>query len=319
MKILITGATGFVGRALSIYLLRDGHEIFALIRKKTSELPSSIKQIIIGDLSQLDPVIIDKTFDGVDVVIHTAARVHVMNDTASDPLTEFRKVNLESTMALARKAAEVGAKRFIFISSIKVNGELTTPGIPFTADDVPNPIDPYGVSKAEAEQALLDLAASTGLQVVIIRPVLVYGAGVKANFRSLMSWLNKGVPLPLGLIQNKRSLVALDNLIDLINTCIDHPAAVNQVFLVSDGEDISTSELLRRVGRALGKPARLLPVPAWVISSGAVILGKREMSQRLLGSLQVDISKTRDLLGWVPPVSLDEALQKTVQSFLPKK
>ncbi len=316
---MITGATGFVGRELSESLLKAGHDIYALNREKVSILPSEVKQIVIGDLSCLRSDLIDKAFEDIDVVIHTAARVHVMNDTAGNPLIEFRKINLDATMVLARQAAEAGVKRFVFISSIKVNGEATIPGKPFTAADEPNPVDPYGVSKAEAEQALLGLAASTGLEVVIIRPVLVYGPGVKANFRSLMNWLNNSVPLPLGLIQNKRSLVALENLVDLIITCIDHPAAVNQVFLVSDGEDLSTTELLRRVGRSLDKPARLLPVPAWLISLVATLVGRRDMSERLLGSLQVDISKTRDLLGWTPPVSVDEALQKTAQSFLSEK
>lgn len=319
MKILITGATGFVGQALTAALLKDGHDICALVREKKNIFPSSVKQAVTGDLSQLDPSLIEKIFEGVDVVIHSAARAHVMNDTASDPLTEFRKVNLEGTMTLARQSAEAGVKRFIFISSIKVNGEATILGKPFTADDEPGPVDPYGISKAEAEQALLELAASSKLEAVIIRPVLVYGPGVKANFRSLMNWLNNSIPLPLGLIRNKRSLVALDNLVDLVITCVGHPAAVNQVFLVSDGEDLSTTELLRRVGRALDKPARLLPVPAWLISLLATLVGKRGISERLLGSLQVDISKTQDLLGWAPPVSVDEALKKTVQSFLLKK
>jgi UDP-glucose 4-epimerase len=228
-------------------------------------------------------------------------------------------VNLEGTIALARQAVKFGVKRFIFISSIKVNGEETIIGKPFTADDEPAPRDPYGVSKAEAEQALLGLAATTGMEVVIIRPVLVYGPGVKANFRMLMKWLSKGIPLPLGLVRNKRSLVALDNLVDLIITCIDHPAAANQVFLVSDGEDLSTTELLQRVGKALGKSARLIPVPACLINIAAMLIGKREVSKRLLGSLQVDISKTCKLLDWAPPVSVDEALKRTTQSFLQEK
>ena len=319
MKILITGATGFIGQALSASLLKDGHDVFALVREKTDILQSSVKQVVIGDLSQLDSTLEENAFKGIDVVIHTAARVHVMNDTAGDPLAEFRKINLEATMALARKAAGAGVNRFVFISSIKVNGEMTNLGEPFTAADVPRPVDPYGVSKAEAELALLELSKTSELDVVIIRPVLVYGPGVKANFRSLMKWLSKGVPLPLGRLYNKRSLVALDNLVDLIITCIDHPGAVNQVFLVSDGEDLSTTELLRRIGQALGRPARLLPVPAWMISLAATLVGKRDMSMRLLGSLQVDITKTRDLLGWAPPVSVDEALQKTAQSFRLKK
>jgi len=239
-----------------------------------------------------------------------------MSDTSSDPLTEFRKVNVEGTLSLARQAAAAGVRRFIFISSIKVNGEGTVLGAPYHADAQPLPADPYGISKMEAEQGLRALAADTGMEVVIIRPTLVYGPGVKANFLNLMRWLHKGVPLPFGAIHNLRSLVALDNLVDLIVTCIDHPAAANQTFLVSDGEDLSTTELLRRMGTALGKPARLFPVPSRLIEVGAAMLGKQALAQRLCGSLQVDISKTRELLNWTPPVSVDEALRKTAKHFL---
>ena len=253
---------------------------------------------------------------GVQIVIHAAARVHVMSESSADPLAEFRKVNVDGTLNLARQAVAAGVRRFIFVSSIKVNGEGTEPGKPYKADDAPAPVDPYGISKLEAEHGLLALAAETGMEVVIIRPVLVYGPGVKANFRSMMNWLNKGIPLPLGSIRNKRSLVALDNLVDLIVTCIEHPAAANQVFLVSDGEDLSTTELLRRMGAALGKPARLLPLPGAWLNGAACLLGKGAIAQRLCGSLQVDIEKTRRLLGWTPPVTVDEALRKTARHFL---
>ncbi len=238
-----------------------------------------------------------------------------MDDQAKDPLAEFRAVNVAGTLNLARQAVSAGVKRFVFISSIKVNGEGTASGKPYTADDTPMPVDPYGISKLEAEQGLQALSQETGMEVVIIRPVLVYGPGVKANFRSMMSWLRKGIPLPLGATGNKRSLVAVDNLVDLIATCIDHPAAANQTFLVSDGEDLSTTQLLQRMGKALGRPARLLPVPASLLQAGAAMLGKRAIAQRLCGSLQVDIGKTRELLGWAPPVSVDDALRKTARAF----
>jgi UDP-glucose 4-epimerase len=233
-----------------------------------------------------------------------------MHDTAADPLTAFRAVNVEGTLNLARQAAAAGVKRFVFVSSVKVNGEATLPGQPFTADDAPAPLDAYGISKMEAEQALREIALQTGMEVVIIRPPLVYGPGVKANFAAMMRWLQRGVPLPLGAIHNQRSLVALDNLVDLIVTCLTHPAAANQTFLVSDGEDVSTTELLRRMGRAMGRPARLIPVPVSWLKLAAALVGKRDVAQRLCGSLQVDIEKTRRLLGWTPPLTLDQGLKK---------
>ncbi len=251
----------------------------------------------------------------MDVVIHSAARSHIMIDTSSNPLTEFRRVNVEGTLNFAKQAAVAGVKRFIFISSVKVNGELTQPGTPFTENDLCAPQDPYGISKYEAEQGLKKIAQETGMEVVIIRPPLVYGPGVKGNFQSMLQWVNKGVPLPLGAIDNQRSLVGLDNLVHFIITCIDHPAAANQTFLVSDGEDISTTELLRRVGTVLGKPARLIPVPRSVLELGAKILGKQAVAQRLLGSLQVDIGKARNLLEWSPPVTIDEGLTRCVSGF----
>jgi nucleoside-diphosphate-sugar epimerase len=236
--------------------------------------------------------------------------VHVMADTAADPLEEFRRVNVQGTLNLAQQAAAAGANRFVFVSSIKVNGESTKLGAPFKADDVPAPKDAYGVSKMEAEQGLRELAERTGLEVVIIRPPLVYGPGVKANFAAMMRWLKRGVPLPMGAIHNQRSLVALDNLVDLLVACLAHPAAANQTFLVSDGEDVSTTELLRRMGQALGCPARLVPVPASWLKLTAAGVGKSDVAQRLCGSLQVDIEKTRRLMGWAPPISLDEGLRR---------
>jgi nucleoside-diphosphate-sugar epimerase len=312
---LVTGGSGFVGRALINRLtLIAGSTVIAPVRNVATKFPEGVRSIPFTNL--------DATFNwsdelkDVDCVVHAAARVHVMNDVSADPLAAFRKVNVEATLNLARQAAASGTKRFIFISSIKVNGEGAEPGTVYRADDVPAPIDPYGVSKLEAEQGLKELAAVTGMEVVIIRPVLVYGPGVKANFLSMMRWLYRGVPLPFGAVHNQRSLVAIDNLVDLIVTCSDHPAAANQVFLVSDGEDVSTTQLLRKLAGALGKPARLLPIPVWLLSGAAALLGKRALSDRILGSLQVDISKNRQLLGWTPPVTLDKALSLTAQHFL---
>lgn len=313
MKVLVTGASGFVGRALCLKLHADGFDVVAGVRRATGSAVGGVPFVAVGELTAETDW--SAALDGVQAVVHSAARVHVMNDQSADPLAEFRKVNVEGTLNLARQAAAAGVRRFVFISSIKVNGEGTEPGKPYTADDVPAPSDPYGISKLEAEQGLLRLAAETGMEVAIIRPVLVYGPGVKANFLSMMRWLGKGVPLPLGAIHNKRSLVALDNLVDLVITCLDHPAAANQVFLVSDGEDLSTSELLRRMGQALGKPARLLPVPESWLNLGAALLGKRNVAQRLCGSLQVDIGKTRRLLGWNPPLTVDQGLKKAAEGM----
>ena len=311
--ILVTGATGFVGRALCERLKgRDALRI--AVRNPIAGAwaePSDVVQAALDPAQDWRPAL-----EGITTIVHCAARVHVMNDDAADPLREFRRINADGTLRLATQAAEAGAGRFVFISSIKVNGESTVPGRPFTAQQAPAPIDPYGVSKWEAEQQLRKLSAETGMELVIIRPVLVYGPGVKANFLNMMKWLYKGVPLPLGAIHNKRSLVSLDNLVDLIVTCIDHPRAANQTFLVSDGEDLSTTELLQRMSRALGKRPRLLPVPAWTLETAAKVVGKQSIAQRLCGSLQVDISYTRERLGWTPPVSVDTALRKTAQHFL---
>ncbi|EOA04538.1 UDP-glucose 4-epimerase [Herbaspirillum frisingense GSF30] len=254
--------------------------------------------------------------EGMEAVVHCAARVHVMNETAGDPLSKFRRTNVEGTLALARQAQQAGVRRFIFISSIKVNGEETQPGRPFTADDTPAPADPYGISKMEAEQALRELARNGTMEVVVIRPVLVYGPGVKANFLSMIRWLDKGIPLPLGGISsNRRSLVALDNLVDLICVCLSHPDAAGQVFLVSDGEDLSTTAMLRRISLALGKSPFLPSLPASWLMLAARMMGRPGIAQRLCGSLQVDISKNRDLLGWTPRTTVDAAFQKTVDAY----
>lgn len=307
-KVLITGSTGFVGRRLHARLAIEGRGLRCAVRKPSRDANA----LSVGDIGP--DTRWDEALQGVDTVIHAAARAHIMKDEVPDSLAEYRKVNVEGTLNLARQAAQAGVKRFIFISSIKVNGEQTPLGEPFTADNTPAPEDSYGLSKHEAEQGLQQLAQETGLEVVIIRPPLVYGPGVKGNFASMVRLIEKGIPLPLGAIHNKRSLVALDNLVDLIITCIDHPAAANQVFFAGDGEDMSTTELLSGVAKAMGKPARLIPVPMGVLKFGARLLGKQAIAQRLCGNLQVDISKARKLLGWSPPVNVDEGLRRAVRS-----
>nr|WP_244406393.1 SDR family oxidoreductase [Thioalkalivibrio sp. K90mix] len=311
-RVLVTGATGFVGGAVVERLASEGPCVpVAGCRRRSVLVPEGVELAVTPSLGPDADWI--GALQGVEVVVHAAARVHVMDEPEADPLEAFRRVNVEGTLRLARQAADAGVRRFVFVSSVKVNGEDTSSRQPFRETDASAPEDPYGVSKREAEDGLRALSAETGLEVVIIRPPLVYGPGVGANFGSLLRWVNKGVPLPLGAVtQNRRSLVALDNLVDLIVTCLDHPAAAGETFLVADGEDVSTAGLLRKVGDALERPARLVPVPVWMLRAGAAALGKREMARRLLGSLQVDASKAREVLGWTPPVSLDEGLRRAV-------
>ncbi len=289
--------------------------VVAAVRRKAEAQTEGVRQVQVGDL--LPNTDWSMALQGIDGVVHCAARVHVMQDDVTDPLQAYREVNVNGTLNLARQAAQAGVGRFVYVSSIKVNGEATQPGRPFTADDVPAPLDPYGVSKLEAEQGLRNIEAQTSMEVVIVRPPLVYGPGVKANFESMMRWVARGIPLPLGAIHNARSMVALDNLVDLLVTCLTHPAAAGKTFLVSDGEDVSTTELLRRTAQTMGKKAFLLPVPASVLELGASLLGKRAVAQRLCGSLQVDIEKTRRLLGWSPPLTLDQGLKKAVEGMKP--
>jgi nucleoside-diphosphate-sugar epimerase len=314
MRALITGVNGFVGRAVFMQLVtKNEMQVTGSLRK--SSAPTNTKSTIveIGDISSLtnwSEALVD-----VDVVVHTAARVHVMNEVVADPLSEFRSVNVQGTLNLARQAVLAGVKRFIFISSVKVNGESTKNNLPFLPEDAAAPVDPYGISKMEAEQGLFEVAAQTGLEVVVIRPPLVYGSGAKANFAALMRAVQRKWVLPLGAIHNKRSLVALDNLVDLITTCINHPQAAGQVFLVSDGHDLSTTELVHGLAKATGVSARLIPIPAWVLRNAAAMVGKGDAVNRLCGNLQVDISKSRQLLGWTPPISVDEGLLRAVKGM----
>lgn len=261
-----------------------------------------------------------EAFHNVKVVIHCAARAHIMDDDSDNPLDDFREVNTAGTINLARQAVDAGVKRFVFISSIKVNGEYTLSGIPFTPTDTRSPEDFYGQSKSEAEEQLLELSKNTGLEVVIIRPTLVYGPGVKANFASLLNLVSKGLPLPFGCItNNKRSLVSVKNLVDLIIICIDHPKAANQVFLVSDDHDVSTASMVKHMSKALGKSSRLLPVPLWCYRLVGKITGKTDVVDRLSGSLQVDITHTKETLGWVPPQRLEEGFKDTAEAFILNK
>jgi nucleoside-diphosphate-sugar epimerase len=313
--ILVTGASGFVGRAVVCRLAADDDwgGVVAAVRHSQTCLPPSVSVVNVGDITPTTDWA--SALKNVVAVVHCAARVHVMKDSAANPLDAYRFVNVDGTLNLARQAALAGVRRFVYISSIKVNGEATKPGRPFTADDRPAPIDPYGISKMEAEEGLRALARETGMEVVIVRPPLVYGPGVKANFASMMRWIARGVPLPLGRIQNARSMVSLDNLVNLLITCLKHPAAAGETFLVSDGADVSTTELLHRTARAMGKNARLIPVPAHLLERCARMVGRQEVARRLCGSLHVDIDKTCRILGWQPPLTLDQGLEKAVEGF----
>lgn len=311
--ILVTGASGFVGSALVKHLAQQGFRVRACSRYRTVSANEFVDVALKVDLltvQDLKPLL-----EGVSCVVHAAARVHVMRETSNDPLADFRLMNVEVTLRLARQAAAAGVKRFIFLSTIKVNGESSPLDRPFTATDQPNPQDAYAISKLEAERGLQQIATETGLEVVIIRPPLVYGPGVSANFGRLLAWLNKGIPLPLGCVTaNRRSFVAIDNLVDLIVVCLTHPKAANQTFLISDGHDVSTAELLRCMAKALNRKALLVPVPARLLASAAKLLGATEAAQRLLQSLQVDIVKNEALLGWTPPFSLEQGLQRVAQA-----
>jgi UDP-glucose 4-epimerase len=315
--ILVTGASGFVGSVLiqRLIIANPQEGIVAATRRLLENLPVDVNQVQVGDLLPSTDWRI--ALQGVNVVVHCAARVHVMNEKSVDPLVEFRVVNVEGTLRLAQQAAEAGVRRFVFISSIKVNGESTELGRPFTPADTPAPSDPYGISKMEAEQGLLELSLRTGMEIVIIRPPLVYGRGVKANFDAMMQWLRRGIPLPLGGITfNRRSLVFVENLVDLIHTCIDHPKAANQIFLISDDEDVSTTTLLRKMAKALGCPARLVNISPALIKLSARFIGKLGKADRLCGSLQVDITKTKELLGWSPKFGVDEGLFRTANTLV---
>lgn len=305
---LVTGANGFVGQALVDTLAQHGQPMhLALRRPWRGAMPAQAHACT--------PDVPAEVLRTCGTVIHLAARAHLLRDTADAPLAAYRAVNTAGSLRLAEQAAAAGVRRFVFVSTVKVQGEGTALGHAFNEAMTPQPQDPYAVSKWEAEQGLAAIAARTGMELVIVRPPLIYGPGVKANFAALMRAVARGWPLPLAAIDNRRSLVGIDNLVDLLLLCLRHPAAAGQRFLVSDGEDLSTPALLRRLGSAMGRPARLWLLPPALLMAGATLLGRRAAAERLCGNLQVDITKARTLLGWSPPVSVDEGLRRAAQGL----
>lgn len=316
-KILITGASGFVGGHLFERCLAEGLNVSTITRHGGGNKSSRAAQYLTRGFEFADDL--SEALRGQNVVVHCAARVHVTTETSVNPLQAFRQTNVVGTLNLARQAAAAGVKRFIYLSSVKVNGEETGDGVRFSAADTPKPMDPYGVSKYEAEVGLRSLALSSGLEVVIIRPPLVYGAGVQGNFKTLMSVVHRGIPLPFAAVHNTRSLVAVDNLVNLLVCCAVHPAAANQTLMVSDDHDISTPDLLRQVGLLMGKPARLFAAPAILVRGAAALVGRSAAVSRLIGSLQVDGGEARRLLNWSPLVTVNQGLKQAVEGYLVEK
>lgn len=311
-RIMVTGAAGFVGRALCAELTRRGHSVRGTLRRLGGQ-PAllDVETVVVGTINAATDW--GDALAGCDVVVHLAARVHVMRAEERDSLAEFREVNTAATLNLARQAADAGVKRFVFISTIKVDGEGRDAA--YREADAPAPADAYAMSKWEAEQGLQRIARETGLEVVTLRPPLVYGPGVKANFLRLLRALERGWPLPLGAIRNRRSLLFLGNFVDAIRLCVEHPAAAGQTFLLDDGKPVSTPELVRAIARAMGRPARLLAVPVGVLEMVGALLGKRAAVARLTESLYVDDSAIRSCLGWVPPYSMKAGLTATVADW----
>ena len=304
MNILVTGANGFVGRALCDYLKQSRKKIIQAVRHTTK-----------ADETEMEPIGPDSNHEIIlkecDVLVHLAARVHVMRETASSSLDAFRKVNTFGTLNLARQAAQYGVRRFIFLSSVKVNGESGS----FSEESRAAPEDAYAISKWEAEEGLKRISHETGMEVVILRPPLVYGPGVAANFFKLMQLVDRGIPLPFGAIHNRRSLIYIDNLVDIIARCVDHPLVAGKTYLVSDGEDVSTTLLIKKLANALGSPLRLFPIPSGMLRLGGKILGKTQQMDRVLEWLVVDSNNIRKDLGWTPPFTMDEGLSRTAEWY----
>ena len=310
---LITGASGFIGRVLCKVMQVRGDEVIAAVRKKSALLDCSYSQVEVGEIHETTDW--SSVLTEVDIVIHLAARVHVMRDAADNPLDEFRRVNTAGTEHLARSAVAWGVKRMVYVSTIKVNGEESTSGRIYTEQDIPAPIEPYAISKWEAEQTLQHIAQNTDLEIVIVRPTLAYGPGVKGNFARMMRVVAQGIPLPFASVRNQRDLIYVGNLVDALATCATHPAATGQTYLLSDGEPVSTPELIGRLAQALGVTPHVFPFSPRLFLLGGKLTGRTEQVNRLLGSFQVDSGKIRTHLNWTPPYTLQQGLQATAEWY----
>lgn len=318
MRVLVTGASGFLARSLINMLLSQGlHDVIGSVRSSKSYVTSEIEIFVTGEIN--GDTAWDRVLEGVDVIIHTAARAHVIKDDVVDPASAFYEVNVSGTIALAAAAIRNNVKRFIFVSSIGVNGSSTSEDEAFSEVSIPNPMALYAISKYEAEQQLSQLVENSMMQLVIVRPPLVYAEDAPGNFGRLLKIVSTSFPLPFALVKNRKSFIYRENLSDFLCKCVDHPVAGGELFLVSDAEDVSTPELLTVLSRAMNKKLYLIPVPMWLMKGVTTLLGKTSIYEQLCDSLVIDSTKARTLLNWNPPFKVRDALRLTGEAFTNEK